>query len=108
TCLGRSFALLLECTLASINEVVHGLLNPDFQLELCVQPVDRRVLPYLGAPCGPLQLSVGLEARLRLHGLILSLMRSRAFARLLSDSVFLISRSAFWVAQAFTSARWAA
>ena len=69
---------------------------------------DKEKILIIGESHALLELLVDLETGQRLHGLILSPMRSIALARALSDSAFLISRSAFAAAQAFTSARCAA
>src|SRR5437773_1573613 len=100
-----SFSLLLQ---RSLDRVPNGLSEAVAIGQPLPKPRNGLSLAPLRLLGGFLEMSGRLETRLRLHGLILSPMRSMALASALSDSLFLISTSAYFSPKAFTSARCAA
>src|SRR6266404_2411167 len=91
-----------------MRRVAHGLFESVALAQLLPQPRDSLALALLGDFGCLLEMPGRLETGLRLHHLIRSPMRSMALASALSDSLFLISTSAYFSPKAFTSARCAA
>ncbi len=88
-----------------MRRVAHGLFEAIALAKLLPQPRDGLALAPLGEFGGLLKMPGRVENGLWLHGLIRSPMRSMALASALSDSLFLISTSAYFSPKAFTSAR---